>query len=146
MSVQRPVLEFCLVVCRVGSFSCTPRASMCVGRVRGVSLTRPVMESVCSAGSAFSSCWNLSGRRSGGKFLLHALCWNLSRRFVGWGVCHVVKRVGSFYTHPRAGICLVFRACGEFLYTRPVQVIFLCRSAGRRACFLHAPSCKLSRS
>ena len=75
-----PRLGVCLVVRREGSITSTPCASICV--VFGwwdVSVTRPVMESVCS----FGGYWSLFTPRA--------------------RICLVVRRLGSFSYTPRAG-------------------------------------------
>ena len=69
---QAPRAKFCLVVCREGSFSYTPRDGICV-------FVRPRR----SAGGKFllhAPCWKLFGFSSGGESLLHAPYSDLSGR------------------------------------------------------------------
>ena len=65
----------CLVIRRVGSFSYTFRAGICLVVCPFI---RFVLESVWLFVRLHVSCWNLSGRLAAGEFLLHAPCWNLS--------------------------------------------------------------------
>ena len=92
LSYTSPV-GICFVVRREGSISYTPRTSMCLAwGWWGVSLTRPVIESLlfvwphhsaCGAFLLHTPCWNLSGLSSDGEALFEAVYWNLSHRWVG---------------------------------------------------------------
>ena len=68
----------------------------------GVSLTRPVLESVWSyiGWGVYLTRPVLASVSSFGESLLHAACWFRL----------VVRRMGSLYYMPRAGICLVHSA------------------------------------
>ena len=142
------VRSFGLVVPKVGSFFCTPTAGNClvfhragslsdmplvviflVVRRWGVSLTRPVlesvspfgtwevcltrpmMESVCSSGGCWSHlqapCWSLSGRSPVETSLLHVGVGVFYAPLAG--ICLVSQLVGSLPHTPRAEICLAVR-------------------------------------
>ena len=115
-----PLPGICLVVQRVGSLSYTPGCLLCQVVQRG-SLTHPVLECVCSFGGSgvsvtvsefshaeFCPVVHLQSVSSSGKWelILNAPCWSL-----------FVRRVGSFFYTPRAGICLVIRRMGSHSYT-----------------------------
>ena len=126
----------------------------------GVSFINHVLKSAWSFvgwGVSFTS-WNLSCRSSGGEFLLHAPCWNLSRvRHVRSlshtprdEICLFVRRAVGLTYKPLAGVCQVVRLLGRLCYTSG-QEFFLqnpCWNLSRQSAGVqfisHAPCWNLS--
>ena len=74
----------------------------------GVSLTRPVMESVCSFGLVVRPVGSFFYTPRAGNCLVFRRVGSLSDTPLAVNFL-VVRRVGSFSYTPRAGICLVVR-------------------------------------
>ena len=117
----------------------------------GVSLTRPVLESVrrvrslsysfligirpvvrqmgtfsCTPRPGIYLVVHLFDRFAGGESLLHAPCWNLSYTPC-LGSCLVVRREESFSYMARSAVCLVVKGAGSFSYAFRLGIYLVLR-------------------
>ena len=133
--------SFGLVVRRVGGFSYTPLAVIClvVRRVGSLSYTP------CWNLAPF---WNLSCRSSVRESLLHApflvICLGLVGSFSYTPpdkIALVVSRLWSFSNTPRSSNCLVVRRMGSHSYTPRVGICLVDRRVGGLSYTPRARSC-----